>query len=377
MNQKQNNPVSNNESFGDSSELQNNPSFWRAKSCKTCGDEAEERQADRALSYGKSAGWRGFLHLPQPARMTPHEASLAGAIKDMKVRATPRTRIIEVLVRSTDREEAWQVAETGATVHHGKPGEPLEDGAAEQRIPDQGNQRHAQDAGTVRGCAAARPRSRMVFTDDQQNNNVANQKLQQIQQQLSQATTDRIAKQSRYELARTSAPESVPDVLSDGGLRDEQAKITDLRRQVAQLSVTFTPEYSKVQELQAQLTALETAFQHDRASIIDRIKDDYQDASRREDLLSRAYTMQTKDVTGQDEKEVHYNILKREVESNRQLYDTMLQQLKQSSLAAALGAAKVRVIDPAAASLKPVSPDFKVNTAWDCSPDSFWEFFSF
>ncbi len=366
MNQKQNNPVSNNESFGDSSELQTQSKFLESEELqKRVEMKLNNGKPIEHYLTGKAAGWRGFLHLPQPARMTPHEALLAGAIKDMKVRATPRTRIIEVLVRSTDRELAWQVANT---VGNEFITESLESRwKMAQRTSEYLTKEINDTRKTLEQSEDAlqqyASQSGLLFTDDQQSNNVANQKLQQIQQQLSQATTDRIAKQSRYELARTSAPESLPDVLSDGGLRDEQAKITDLRRQVAQLSVTFTPEYSKVQELQAQLTALETAFQHDRASIIDRIKDDYQDASRREDLLSRAYTMQTKDVTGQDEKEVHYNILKREVESNRQLYDTMLQQLKQSSLAAALGAAKVRVIDPAAASLKPVSPDFKVNTA--------------
>ena len=52
-------------------------------------------------------------------------------------------------------------------------------------------------------------------------------------------------------------------------------------------------------------------------------------------------------MTGQDEKAIQYNILKRDVDSNRQLYDNMLQQLKQSSIASAMHASNVRVVDPA------------------------------
>jgi succinoglycan biosynthesis transport protein ExoP len=366
MNMKQNTPVSSNGDTDESSELQTQSKFLESA-------DLQERLLTKLnggheiVRYlpGRASGWRGFLHLPQPAPLTARERQLLGAAKGVKVRATPRTRLIEVLVESSDRnlaltyatalsnafvteslESRWKMAQRTSEYLS------REINDTRQKLEQSENelQRYASESG-------------LLFTDNSQNTSVSNQKLQQIQQDLSQATADRIAKQSRYELARTSAPESLPNVLDDPNLRDEQTKIMDLQRQIAQLSVTYTPEYSKVQQLQAQLISLQSAFQHDRADVIDRIKNEYQDASRREELLAGAYSSQAKVVTGQDEKEVQYNILKREVDSNRQLYDMMLQQLKQSSLASALGAAKVRIVDPAAASLKPVSPDFRLNTA--------------
>jgi succinoglycan biosynthesis transport protein ExoP len=366
MNMKQNTPVSSNGDTDESSELQTQSKFLESADLqerlltKLNGGHPIERYLP-----GPASGWRGFLHLPQPAPLSPRERALLGAAKGVKVRATPRTRLIEVLVESSDRnlaltyatalsnafvteslESRWKMAQRTSEYLS------REINDTRQKLEQSENelQKYASESG-------------LLFTDNSQNTSVSNQKLQQIQQDLSQATADRIAKQSRYELARTSPAESLPSVLDDPNLRDEQTKITDLQRQIAQLSVTYTPEYSKVQQLQAQLISLQSAFQHDRADVIDRIKNEYQDASRREELLAAAYSSQAKIVTGQDEKEVQYNILKREVDSNRQLYDMMLQQLKQSSLASALGAAKVRIVDPAAASLKPVSPDFRLNTA--------------
>jgi succinoglycan biosynthesis transport protein ExoP len=77
-------------------------------------------------------------------------------------------------------------------------------------------------------------------------------------------------------------------------------------------------------------------------------------------LLETTYNAQAREVAGQDVKAIQYNILKREVDSNRQLYDTMLQQLKQSSIASALHASNVRVVDPATLPQKPVWPNYRI-----------------
>ena len=197
--------------------------------------------------------------------------------------------------------------------------------------------------------------SGLLFTEEK--TNVSEDKLRQLQQQLSTAQGERIARQSRYEIAQSSSPDALPDVLNDPGLRDTQSKITELRRQAAELSTTFTPEHAKVKRVQAELITLEAAFERDRAAILDRIKNEYQESGRREKLLASAYDGQTRLVTGQSEKAIQYNILKREADSNRQLYEAMLQQLKESTIASAMRASNVRVVDPAKVPLHPYKPN--------------------
>jgi capsular exopolysaccharide synthesis family protein len=111
------------------------------------------------------------------------------------------------------------------------------------------------------------------------------------------------------------------------------------------------------------VAAVEAVFEKTRGDILKRIENDYQEATGKEKLLAAAYDAQTREVTGQDEKAIQYNILKREVDSGRQLYDTMLQQTKQSSIASALRASNIRVVDSADVPGKPVSPNFIVNSA--------------
>ncbi len=149
----------------------------------------------------------------------------------------------------------------------------------------------------------------------------------------------------------------MPDVLSDLGLREVHVKINDLKRQIAELSAVYTPDYGKLKRAQADMVQLQETFNQDRSTILDRIKNDYQEAARRESLLAEAYGTQNAEVSGQGEKLIQYNILKREADSNRQLYDSMLQQLKESTIASAMRASNVRVVDAATPPLRPYKPD--------------------
>src|SRR6202020_1479641 len=103
------------------------------------------------------------------------------------------------------------------------------------------------------------------------------------------------------------------------------------------------------------------ALDKDRKDILDRIHNEYETALRSETLLRGDYQAQSRVVADQAEKSVHYNLLKREVDSNRQLYEAMLQQVKESSIASALRASNVRVLDKASVPYLPTFPNYGLN----------------
>jgi succinoglycan biosynthesis transport protein ExoP len=310
--------------------------------------------------------WLNKLHLGSAgsdARVSPRARLIAKAADTLKVRSKLHTRIIEATVKSSDPRLAADFLNTLAQefieqnqesrlVTNQHTGDwlsrELSDARDKLRQSEDAVQEYARSSG-------------LVYTNE--TTNVATEKLQQFQQALSASTADRISKQARFELAQSSPPESLADILNDATLRDLQAKITDLKRQIADLSAVYSPEYSKVRRVDAELQSLQTAFDRNRADVLSRIRTDFEEASRKERLLSSAYDKQTADVTGQGEKAIQYNILKRDVDSNRQLYDAMLQQMKQASIATAMRASNVRVVDQADIPILPVSPDFKLNSA--------------
>jgi capsular exopolysaccharide synthesis family protein len=309
-----------------------------------------------ANETSRVSAWRRLLNLPQAENEDSRRSALTMAAGNLKVRATPQTRVIEILCDSTDPklaadfintltsefidnslEARWQASQ--------RTEEWLTRQLDEIRIrlekSEEAMQGYARRAGLVMGANAGN------FSED---------KLKQVQTQLTQARADRITKQSRYEMAKDAPVESLPDVLNDNSLRDYQTKLTDLRRQQAELATRFEPTYPKIRALEAQINELSGAMLRERKAILNRIDNDYQEALRKESLLSTDYSAQSKQLGQESEKAVQYNILKREVDTYRQIYASMLERVKESGVTAALRATNVRIVDAAKPPRRPSQP---------------------
>jgi uncharacterized protein involved in exopolysaccharide biosynthesis len=199
-----------------------------------------------------------------------------------------------------------------------------------------------------------------MFTGDK--TSVEQEKLKQTQAALSEAQAARIEKQSVYQMASSSAADSVPQVIDNTRLSDYQSQLASLRRQLAELSSQFTPEHPKVEQVQAQIDDLESTFKKERNNILLRIRNEYEAALMREKLLFSAYQREAQVVLQQAKKTTSYNILEREADTNRQLYDSLLQKTKEAEIASVMGGSNARIIDPAEPPLLPYKPNFLWNT---------------
>jgi capsular exopolysaccharide synthesis family protein len=181
-------------------------------------------------------------------------------------------------------------------------------------------------------------------------------RVQQMQADLAAAQSERMNRQTRYDLAKSSPVESVADVLDDGGLKSIREKLAEVRRERAQLLSVYTPENPRVRRVEAQVAELEAMLNNERAGLLKRLQNDYEAALKREKMMAGAYAAQSRASFGQLDKTAEYAMLKRESDTARQAYNLLLQQMNQSSVVAALPASFVRVIDPALTPITPVSP---------------------
>jgi polysaccharide biosynthesis transport protein len=308
--------------------------------------------------------WRRALHLPDPK--LPDEFDPGLAARNLNVRAAGQTRIIELRYDSStprfaadfanalaqefidsNMEARWKMSQhTGEWLSH-----QLEDMRIKLERSEDSLQSYARRTG-------------LMFTSESSNSektNIAEDKLRQLQEECSKAQGDRITKQARWEMTKTGSADGLPDVLNDSSLRSLQDKVTELRRQRAELITTYTEKHNKVQRVEAQIAPLEAALQKERSAIVGRLRNDYEAALRREALLEADYASQSRIVSDQAEKSIQYNILKRELDSNRQLYEAMLQRVKESSIASAMRASNVRIVDLAEPPVFPYKPSLRMN----------------
>ncbi len=190
---------------------------------------------------------------------------------------------------------------------------------------------------------------------------VAADKLRDINNDLAKVEADEAESQANVEVSHDNASETMPQVLDDPTLRDNRARLADLRRQLSDLSVTLTPANYKIQQLQAQIADLEQQSAHQRANIIKRLGVTNSATARRKQLLNQAYNQQLSVVSDQSVKEVHYNILKKELDANREIYQSMLQRVKEASIVAALRSSDVRVVSPGLVPTSAYRPSFPLN----------------
>jgi succinoglycan biosynthesis transport protein ExoP len=140
--------------------------------------------------------------------------------------------------------------------------------------------------------------------------------------------------------------------------------IQDILKQESELSAQYTdavnqygPKFPKVLRLQAQLKDLDQLVAREKTNIANQVEAEYHGARQKELLLKQALDQQKTEVNQMAEKLVQYNILKREAEANKQLYDGMLQKLKEAGITAGLRSSNIRIVDPALIPSGPSRPN--------------------
>jgi succinoglycan biosynthesis transport protein ExoP len=310
-------------------------------------------------SEAQRASGRGALNHSDADK----EALVHKAERNLTVRTIANSRLLEVLYESKDPKLAADFANTLVSEFTKqsqemrwksaqRTGEWLTSHLDEMKAKLEQSEAELQDYARVSG---------LTFTSEK--DNVSEIRLKELQDELSKAEADRVSKEAKFEEARSKPAESLPEILDDPTLREYRLRLTELHRQLVELNETLTPAHYKVQRVQAQIAELQSTFQRQSALILRRIANEYATARRREEFLGQAYAEEQKSAADQSNKAIHYNTLKREVDSSRQLYQAMLQRVKQAELATTMRASNVLVVDPAKPPSFPYKPNMRINAA--------------
>ena len=181
--------------------------------------------------------------------------------------------------------------------------------------------------------------------DDKQN--LTTQRLSEISRQLIEAQGDRMRKQSLFEFAKQGDVDLVPQIRDSIGVQDLLRKRSDLNGQYTEAINQYGPNFPKVQRIQSQLKEIDQSLDREKRAVLVRLGSDYHEAQQREQLLMHTLDQQKTEANLMSERMVQYNILKRDAEAEKALYDGLLTKLKEAGISAALQSSNIRVVDPA------------------------------
>jgi len=199
-------------------------------------------------------------------------------------------------------------------------------------------------------------RDNQIWTIDEKSD-ITTQKLVELEKQLTDAEAERINKEAVYELAQSGNYDAIAAVRESLVVQDILKQQTALSAQYTDAVNQYGPKYPKVLRIQAQLKDLDDLLQREKLNIGNQVEADYRGARQRELLLKQALDEQKNQVNQTAEKLVQYSILKREADTNKQLYDGMLQKLKEAGITAGLRSSNIRVVDPALIPAGPSRPN--------------------
>ena len=300
------------------------------------------------------------------------EAIAAGSLENQKVppeigaflgsltvRRVPNTRLMEVSFESTDPRVAAQILNAHLKNYIEENYKSRYEATAKASAWLQEELTELSEK--VRKSEDARiqyERNYQIWAVDDKNdkNNVSTERLADLNKQLTDAQSESLKKQALYEFAKTGDVDAVPQLRDNSTLQEMQRKRADLAVLYTDLVNQYGPNYPKVQRLQAQIKEVDDQMARERKGILAQLESEYREAKQHEDLLIHALDLQKSEVNAMSEKMIQYNILKREAEANKALYDSLQTKLKEAQISSGLKSSNIRIVDPAMIPSTPSRP---------------------
>lgn len=180
--------------------------------------------------------------------------------------------------------------------------------------------------------------------------------LVEMNQAYSQARSARVQAQQRWSQAQATPLMSLPEVLSNPTVQQLTQRRAELEAQYQEERQRRKEEHPAVMQAAAKIRELDRQINTLATSIRSSIRDQYQVAARQEQALQGNVGQLKGETLAEQDRGVRYNILKREVDTSRELYEGLLQRYREVSAAAGITANNISIIDRAEPPLAPIWP---------------------
>jgi capsular exopolysaccharide synthesis family protein len=181
--------------------------------------------------------------------------------------------------------------------------------------------------------------------------------LVQLNSAYSQARAARLQAEQRWQQAMSTPIMSLPEVLSNSAIQSLNQQRAEIQAKLSENLTRYGDAYPPLQQAKANIAELDRQIATIANSVKTSIRDQYQVAARQERALAGGVSQLKGQTLAEQDRSVRYKILQRESDTNRQLYDGLLQRFKQVSAEAGVTSNNISVVDRAYPPEHPISPN--------------------
>lgn len=204
-------------------------------------------------------------------------------------------------------------------------------------------------------------KERIVDAND--GSSLSTQSLEELNTAVAKAQDERIRAEARWRQAEAATGMGLASVLESPIIQTLQGTRAQLQADYQDKLSIYKPAFPEMQQLKAQIDELDKQINAEVANIKASIRAGYQAALAQETLLKEQVNSLKDEVLDLQSRSIQYNILKREVDTNRQQYDALLQRYKDVGIAGGVGTNNISIVDRAEVPVGKHKPRLALNLA--------------
>lgn len=185
--------------------------------------------------------------------------------------------------------------------------------------------------------------------------------LEAVNAQLTEARSERIKRELLWKQASQSTGLGMKEFLESEAIQENRKLRTELAAQYQQKLAVFKPAFPEMVQLRNQIKELDRQVQTEVNAIKESIKVAFLAAKEEEDRLAQQLEESKSENSELRNSSIEYNILQREVDTNRTLYDGLLQRYKEIGVAGGVGTNNISIVDKGQMPILPRSPNLFLN----------------
>lgn len=299
--------------------------------------------------------WRRALHVGGSSSV-PYSAMVDYAVNHVTVKPLGLTRLIEIDCDSWDAAFSARFCGTliNTFVTEDQKARGLEAQKTSEWLARQADDVKVKAEQSQRNLEAAVGGNGLILS--QGTDSVGEDRLRDIEQELVKAQADRMEKESQAAISSSSSADSVPGIADRSTYQSYQLKLAELNGELAKLVPEFKDDYPKVMRVRNQIKQVQADLAREQNTASQRIRNEYDASRHRETLLRATYDAAAGSVSDDLKSSARVRLLRSEVDSEEQLYQTLMQRAKEAGFASAMHASTLRVVDAAKSSATPIAP---------------------